>query len=202
MHKRMALAAIAGVVALFGLAACDRPVAKPASQQVAVAAPISTAPASPNGAAAAPRPNGPETVKLFEDWRVACPTAKDQSCAMRQGVLDATSHKEMARLEIFRDHGADVLLVTLPFNVLLEPGMAYGFDEDKPVLVPFETCTNIGCVSRAPFTGELADGFIKAREARILFAGLDAKPVGLPFFKKGFDEALADYRREETARGQ
>ena len=142
------------------------------------------------------------TVAVYQDWRVACPqsTDKDATCEVQQDVLDDKSHTELARMTIFRLKDANTLVVTVPFNVLLDPGIALGLGNDKPLVYPFETCNGVGCVVRIPFDETLAKSIAAAPQARILFAGLDGKPVGLPFSLKGFAEANNAFNSAEARR--
>ncbi len=142
------------------------------------------------------------TVAVYQDWRVACPasTDKDATCEIQQDVLDSKSRSELARLSIFRMKDASTLVVTVPFNVLLDPGIGLSLGKDKPRVYPFETCNAVGCVVRIDFTDDLAKAIGAAPDARILFAGLDGKPVGLPFSLKGYKEAIALFNGNEAKR--
>ena len=144
------------------------------------------------------------TVAVYQDWRIACPisTDKDATCEVQQDVLDSKSHTELARIAIFHLKGASKMVVTVPFNVLLEPGigLALGADKDKPRLYQFETCTDVGCVVNIDFDAGLEKAIAAAPNARILFAGLDGKPVGLPFSIKGYKDVMAVYNNTEAKR--
>ncbi|MEJ1968165.1 MAG: invasion associated locus B family protein [Rhizomicrobium sp.] len=147
------------------------------------------------------------TVAIYQDWRLACPqlSDKDSSCEIQQDVLDSKSHTELARLSVFRAKDAsNTLLVTVPFNVLLDPGIGLGIGTDKPKVYPFETCNGVGCVVRIAFTDDLVKSLKTAADgnvpARILFAGLDGKPVGLPFSLKGYSDVIAAYNDNEAKR--
>jgi invasion protein IalB len=144
------------------------------------------------------------TVRQFDDWSLACPppATKIGGCEVSAKVLKADDHTEIARLQITRLNGAETLIVTLPYNTLLEPGMALAFDAAKPQVFPYETCNGVGCVVRIAFDDKFGAEFAAASRSRILFAGLDAKPVGLPYSMRGFADALAAYKREETTRGR
>lgn len=141
-----------------------------------------------HGAWASPPDVPTQTLRVYEDWRLACPNTIDDkaSCELREDVLDEKSRTELAQLVMFRLKGENQLYITVPFNVLLEPGIAIAFGKDKPKLYPFATCNNVGCVVRIKMDEALMNGLRGTQEARILFAGLDGKPVGLPFSLKGF----------------
>ena len=142
------------------------------------------------------------TVSVFQDWRVACPESsrQDGTCEIQQDVLDSKTRSELARLAIFKLNGANTLIVTVPFNVLLDPGIGLGLGNDKPRVYPFETCNGVGCIVRIPLDDDLAKAIGAAPQARILLAGLDGKPVGLPFSLKGYQDALDAYSSAEAKR--
>jgi len=154
------------------------------------------------GHKAASSPPDIPTVAVYDDWRLACPqsSAKEATCEIQQDVLDAKSHSELARMAIFKLKDVNTLIVTVPYNVLLEPGIGIGLGNDKPRIYPFETCNGIGCVVRIAFDDDLAKAIGAAPQARILFAGLDGKPVGLPFSLKGYKDALAAFNSAEGKR--
>ncbi|HXC55427.1 MAG TPA: invasion associated locus B family protein [Rhizomicrobium sp.] len=142
------------------------------------------------------------TVAVYDDWRLACPklSDKDATCELQQDVLDAKSHTELARLSIFRLKDASTMIVTVPYNVLLDPGIGLALGKDKPRVYPFETCNGVGCVVRIPYDDDLAKAIAATSDARILFAGLDGKPVGLPFSLKGFVDASKAFESNEAKR--
>jgi invasion protein IalB len=147
------------------------------------------------------------TISIYQDWRLACPQikTKDASCEIQQDVLDAKSGTELARMSVFnfKDTG-NTMIVTVPFNVLLDPGIGIGIGNDKPRVYPFETCNGVGCVVRIKFDDDLAKALDTAAtnnvQARILFAGLDGKPVGLPFSLKGYSDVIAAFTNAEAKR--
>ena len=71
-------------------------------------------------------------------------------------MLDAKSRTELARLSIFHTKEAgNTLIVTVPFNVLLDPGIGISLGNDKPRVYPFETCNGVGCIVRIKFDEDL-----------------------------------------------
>ena len=108
------------------------------------------------------------TVSVFQDWRVACPetSKQDATCEIQQDVLDSKTRSELARLAIFKLNGANTLIVTVPFNVLLDPGIGLGLGNDKPRVYPFETCNGVGCIGRIPLDDDLAKAIGAAPQSR------------------------------------
>jgi invasion protein IalB len=148
------------------------------------------------------------TVSAYQDWRIACPASTDKettSCEIRQDVLDAKSHSPLASLAIFRLKGVATMVVTVPLNVLLEPGIGLQFGTDKPRVFPYEVCTEGGCVVRLPFDDSLAKAMLAAArsttsQARILLVGMDAKPAALPFSLKGYKDVINVFDSTEAKR--
>lgn len=156
--------------------------------------------------------NGPPdlaTISVYDDWRLACPqlTQKDGSCEIQQDVLDAKSHSELARLSIFTVKSDKTMLITVPFNVLLEPGVGIKVGdakEDKPKFYPFESCNGVGCMVRIPFKEDVAKMFADAaagnKQIQLVIAGLDGKFVGLPFSLKGYQGGMAAFDSNDSKR--
>jgi invasion protein IalB len=146
------------------------------------------------------------TISVYDDWRLACPqlSQKDGSCEIQQDVLDAKSHSELARLSIFNVKSDKTLLITVPFNVLLEPGVGIRIGTDKPKFYPFETCNGVGCVVRVAFKDDVAKTFGDAaagnKQIQLVIAGLDGKFVGLPFSLKGYANGLAAFDSNDSKR--
>ncbi|HEX4301893.1 MAG TPA: invasion associated locus B family protein [Rhizomicrobium sp.] len=147
------------------------------------------------------------TVSVYQDWRIACPasTDKETSCEIRQDVLEAKSHSELASLSIFRIKGAATMVVTVPYNVLLDPGIGLQFGTDKPRVYPFEVCNEVGCLVRVPFDDSLAKAMSAAAAAatpgaRILLVGMDGKPAALPFSLKGYKDVYHVFDSTEAKR--
>jgi invasion protein IalB len=145
------------------------------------------------GHKAASAPPDVASMSIYDDWRLTCPKAseKDLSCGMQLDVTDPKSQSAIARLEIFHAKGTNTntMIVTVPFNVLLEPGIGIVLNKDKPKIYPYEVCNQVGCVVRVPFDDALANGMLNAKTAILLVAGLDGKAAGLPFSLKGFAAA-------------
>ncbi|HWD29614.1 MAG TPA: invasion associated locus B family protein [Rhizomicrobium sp.] len=134
------------------------------------------------------------TETQYDDWRVTCPklSDKDTSCEMQLDVPDEKRTTELARLQLFKskETGATpTLLITVPYNTLLDAGIGLQFNKDKATVYQFEICNDFGCVVRIKFDDALAASMGSAQSARILVAGLDGKPAALPFSLKGYAAA-------------
>jgi invasion protein IalB len=148
-------------------------------------------------------PNVPTTtIRIYADWRLACPNNSEDTstCELRQDVLDDKTKSEIAQLSLIRVKGKNELYVTVPFNVLLEPGIALSLGSEKPRLYPYEVCNSVGCLVKVPVDDALINAIRNAPQARVLLAGLDGKPVGLPFSLKGFGDGVDAFDSAEATR--
>jgi len=143
----------------------------------------------------APGPANVMTVTFFEDWRVICPPLRqsEQSCQLRQDLLNAKSRAEIAHLVIGKGAGGTVLTATVPYDVLIPPGLGLSLDDGKVQVYPLQTCDSTGCVARIPADEKLRGALRAAKQGRLLFAGLDKKVIALPFSLRGFSEAEAAF---------
>jgi invasion protein IalB len=143
----------------------------------------------------APMPSNVMTTAFFDDWRVICPALRqaDPSCQLRQDLLNAKSRAEVAHLVIANGAGGTVLTATLPYDVLIQPGVGLSLNGGKVQVFPFQTCDSTGCVARIPADEELRGALRAAKQGRLLFAGLDKKVIALPFSLRGFSEAEAAF---------
>jgi invasion protein IalB len=131
-----------------------------------------------------------------DGWSVVC---RQGQCAMIENVMAANSGAVVARLQVLRANGADVLLLRLPFNVLLDPGAALGLDNAKPQVFAFDTCDSNGCVVIVPFTPALRAQMLKAGTPRILVGDLSGTAHAIPFSMNGFADASRTFDREGKA---
>ena len=143
------------------------------------------------------------TMSVYQDWRLFCPATKtkDVSCEMSQDVIDQKSGTRVARLILVREKNKNmVLAVTVPLQVLLEPGMGLKLGDDQVRVFQYKTCTEDGCVSIIPVNDQIEAGFAKAQQAAIAVAQPDGKAVELPFSMKGYTEAYKAFLSNEAKR--
>src|SRR6516162_2809182 len=65
------------------------------------------------------------SISMYQDWRLACPSPSDAkgSCAMVQDVVDERSRAEIAHLAFGKTKAGLEMVITMPYDVLLAPGM-------------------------------------------------------------------------------
>ena len=143
------------------------------------------------------------TMMVYQDWRLLCPASKDKdnSCELSQDVINERAHARVARLVVLKDKDkSTVLAVTVPLEVLLEPGMGLKIGEDQPRIYQYKTCTEEGCLAVIPVDDQIEKSLGKASDAGVIVAGQDGKAVELPFSMKGYAEARHAFLNNEAKR--
>ncbi len=142
------------------------------------------------------------TASQYDDWRLTCakPSDKEHGCEMGLDVPDEKGTTELARLTIFKAKEGQTMIVMVPYNVLLDPGIGIALGSDKPRIFPFEVCNGMGCIVRLKFDDDFAKALNAAKQARILVAQLDGKAAALPFSLKGFAAAHTAYVNDDAKR--
>jgi len=135
------------------------------------------------------------TITAYDDWRLLCPSSKekDATCRMTQDIIDTKSGQSIASLVVAKEIGKDksestVLAVSVPLNVLLEPGVGLKFGNEVKTY-QYKTCTEGGCIAIVPYDDALQASIEKGGDAAINVARLDGKTIELPFSTKGFTDA-------------
>lgn len=143
------------------------------------------------------------TMNVYQDWRLFCPTSKDVavSCEMSQDVVDQRAGMRVARLVMLKDKDKSMILaVTVPLQVLLEPGVGLKIGDDQVRVFQYKTCTEDGCLSIIPMNDEIETALGKTQQASVVVAQPDGKAVGLPFSMKGYGEAYKAFLNNEAKR--
>ena len=143
------------------------------------------------------------TMNIYQDWRLFCPDskAKDATCEMSQDIINEKVNARVARLVIIRDKDKSlVLAVTVPLQVLLEPGLGLKIGDDKVRVYQYKTCTEEGCLSVIPVNGELDTVLAKATQAAVAVAQPNGQAVELPFSMKGYADAHNAFLNYEAKR--
>ena len=144
-------------------------------------------------------------VATYDDWRVACPSAdmKDAACELSTDLVDKSqpNGSVLARATITTDKdGKQILGFTLPFGVALEAGMGMRIGKDPVKVYQYRTCNSVGCIATTPFDTNLSNSLKGSDDAAVLFAGLDGKPVSVPFSFKGYQTSLSAWKSAEAKR--
>lgn len=150
-----------------------------------------TAAELPRPAPALPqRPIAMLATEIYPDWRMSCQqiSLMDKACRLQEDLYDARTHQPMIHMALARIKGAETLVIAMPFNILLEPGLGLYLD-GPPTLAPFKVCDRFGCIVQIAFGRDFAAKFEAARAPCMLFANLDGRVFCAPFSLKGFAQS-------------
>ncbi len=146
------------------------------------------------------------TMTVYDDWRLICPARKDKeaNCRMSQEIADPRSGQPLASLVVLKEVDKDkkestVLAVSVPLNVLLEPGVGLKFGNDVKTY-QYKTCLESGCIATVPFDESLEKLAMNSSDVAITVARLDGKSVQLPFSTKGFADARKAFKNFDSKR--
>ena len=169
----------------------------------APAAPAADAAAAP---AAAPAKAGPSWVKICEKVPFPDPAAKDpkaakpidkQVCATQHESFDKESGSLLVSVAVRQIEGSDKLslLVGTPLGVVLPPGLALQFDDEKDeakfVKLRYDFCLPTGCNSETELAADILERMKGAKIMRVLAATLQGTTVPFKMSMEDFGAAMA-----------
>ena len=144
-----------------------------------------------------------QTVTVYQDWRVICPgvVGGEPTCTMTQDLVQAETGRTVVRLAMGQGVAAGQFVAVVPLDVLIPAGLGIAVGENTPPLqVAYETCDQQGCMAFVPLDDGLRTAFAGNAAGRVIFAGLDAKPISLNFSLNGFTDASNVLARENARR--
>jgi len=139
-------------------------------------------------------------IMVYEDWRLVCPPAGQQTCHADQDVVDGRTGAVLARLVIAGSSGARMVTITLPHNLLIPPGVALKVGTAPAQAFPYDLCDRVGCI--VPIKVD-ANGEAKLRRAQrgsITVVNAENKPAAILFSLRGLGNALDASDRAMSAR--
>jgi invasion protein IalB len=117
--------------------------------------------------------------------------AKDKP-AKDAAAKDAAAKDKPAPADAKAGDGTTRLVVVVPVNVTIAPGIDVVADAAKPHLTfPFKTCIPAACLAQFELTGDQLQAFRNRSEpGQIIFTDPSGKPVTIAVSFKGLDQAL------------
>lgn len=144
------------------------------------------------------------TMTVYKDWRVVCPSSKEknQSCEITQDVMNEKAGGRIARVALSKEKGkALTLYITVPLEVLLEPGLVLRLGDVQTKAYQYKTCTEDGCIAVIPVDDTFEASFVKTQAAAVIVtAPPEGKNIEIPFSMKGFVEAHDAFLSGEAKR--
>lgn len=81
-------------------------------------------------------------------------------------------------------------VVVLPLGILLEDGVLFKIDDDKPVKFRPRFCAQVGCVSYISLDKNLIDTMKKGNKISFIFRSSNGQKVNVDMVLSGFSKAL------------
>ncbi|MEM9853791.1 MAG: invasion associated locus B family protein [Pseudomonadota bacterium] len=132
--------------------------------------------------------NAPE---VTVPWDVICgfenQVAQDPAdrCRMAQSLVTGETAEPVILLRVYSTP-EPLVLVTVPLNVFLRPGLTLQVDNGRSEVFGFEICNEEGCHSGLPLTQDLLVSFQRGLFARFTYFDATGLEITLPIDLRGF----------------
>jgi invasion protein IalB len=185
----LAFAWYAGYLSLPGLTALTAapspvPAAAPPQQSTA-AAPAAT-PAQPPLKVLSQEPIG--------DWIHVCvelPNAQGQRCGITQQLNHAETGRAMFQWRITQESsGGFIGEWETPTGLVVGRGILFDAGTEKPVAIPFQACTQTGCMAVANLAPDFVEALMRTERVSATVVPIGGKPVKLALSAKGLKQGL------------
>jgi invasion protein IalB len=142
------------------------------------------------------------TVRVFDNWRLACPmrSQAEQACELDQNAVDTQSGAVVVRVGIGGNPAKPVIDISTPVNVLLPAGLSLKIDDEPAKVFPYRTCGASGCLTTIAGDAAVRDALLKAKKITVSFSNLEGRPISYPLSMGEFDAAAAALDDAETKR--
>ena len=150
-------------------------------------------------AAGAPPVEAENAKKIFTDqraigdWSYGCRMmGTEKRCSIRQWVKDTKSGATIFTWAIEQNgKGGLAGAWQSPNGVLLRHGLVLSIGADKPVVLPFESCGRIGCVTQANMASGFVDKLVAAKQIQTTVLAVSGRPLTVTISTRGLSEGLA-----------
>ena len=122
-------------------------------------------------------------------WAKTCP--KDSPCYVEQVAVSMPQKAMMlqVRFDLQGDKGQVRMLVTAPLGIVLPAGIQLAVDGGKAIGLPFDRCTQTGCVAFAVLDAIAREQFEKGKILNVRYVA-DKVPLDFPMHLDGLAAAL------------
>jgi invasion protein IalB len=165
----------------------QKPQAAPAATPPSAAPAAAPAKASPQETGALPARNE------APGWAVQCANpGKGLSCRASQTIVVAKSRKLLAQVSVSKpEAGKDAaMMLHLPLGLYNPAGVTLTVDDQKPEVLPIQTCDAKGCYAGTAVTADRLSSMSKGTKLNIAVQDLNKKQITIPVPLKGFEDAF------------
>lgn len=126
-------------------------------------------------------------------WVKLCNTdnvTKKEVCVVSQELRNGQTGQLLVSTSVRLIEGEDnILIVSVPIGVLLQPGVGVTIDKGKTEKAVFTVCFPNACVARMPIKEEYIDSMKRGGEMMVAVYDTNQKGIGFPVTLKGFTAA-------------
>jgi invasion protein IalB len=128
-------------------------------------------------------------------WSRSCAKpdkAGPETCYIEQFAIAQPQNLVLLHLQLgyFGPDGAPRLLIATPLGVALPQGVRLTLDQDKPMVLPYASCNQGGCVVVAEMDANALNRFTTGKTLMVHYVMGDQAPVDIPVPLSGLAAAL------------
>lgn len=130
-------------------------------------------------------------------WTVICElenqVADDPAdrCRIAQSLVTAETAQPVLLVRVYADPDP-LVLVTVPLDIFLKPGLAMQVDDGRIQKFGFEICNAEGCHTGIPLTTDILAAFKRGLIARFTYLDATGSEITLPVDLRGFTKSWED----------
>jgi invasion protein IalB len=149
--------------------------------------PAAAAETKPVAAPSAPQQKGPP-------WAKAC--GKDgqgtELCFVQQFAIAEPQKLVLLQVRVgyLGPNAVPRLILATPLGVLLPPGVTITLDQEKPLMMPFGSCQQDGCLAIADLDADALKRITGGKVLAVRYMAAENKPIDIPVQLAGLADAL------------
>ena len=135
-----------------------------------------------------------EGLEVTVPWNVICEFENQVSqdpanrCRMAQSLVTSDTATPVIVLRVYSTPDP-IVLVTVPLNVFLKPGLTLQIDKGRTESYGFEICNEEGCHTGIPLTTDMLASLKRGLFARFTYRDAGGLEITLPIDLRGFTKS-------------
>ncbi len=143
---------------------------------------------------------------VFKDWALRSPEGSAEWVLEQRVFIEGNTETPLIRVAIQRldaqieGKETDRLwtVMTVPLNVLLQPGLQLSIDDGDPMGIAFHHCRAGGCIALVPFDSRFRGALEEGLKAQVAFHVLNGQQVGVPVSLMGVKAGIAALEKKTS----
>jgi len=139
-----------------------------------------------------------------DDWRIVCPpvTPATPNCELTSQVTNSTTGGVLLTLSVVESaQQGTQLSLTVPFGVMLDPGLGFTIGMEPTRVRPYETCAAQGCFALVTMDADTLKSLNSNMGGQVAVAvPNNPQAVAIPFSLRGFAQGYNELQRFKSRR--